>query len=465
MTPLAACLAAAVAADAAEPMHPATSQLVTSCADDGSLGTLRSTVTAANSGDIVDLRGLNCSRITLQTGAIHVDVDGLTLQGPGATALTIDAAHADRAFMHGGSATLSLRGLTITNGKYTSSGAHGGCIYSLGSVQLYQSTVSSCEVGGTVTAAGGGIATVGNLTILSSTVSGNRAYAGLFSAGGGVYAHSGKVTLMDSVVSNNIAQTAEHGFARGGGIYAPLGDLSAKYSTVSGNSASVLGATGQRYVGNGGGLSLGRDDSTGSFLIASCTIDHNHADDGAGIYLTGTSSASATIQNSTISGNVANLMAGGVLNTVKLTLANSTVAFNVAGTYGGGGLVTQIAALHLESSIVADNSPSGVTYAADLDGASTISGHDNLVKLVGASIILPSGTIRLDPQLNTLQDNGGVTRTHALLPGSPAIDAGNNSANLDNDQRGNNFPRKVDAAPDIGAFEFNSDIIFINGFN
>ena len=64
-----------------------------------------------------------------------------------------------------------------------------------------------------------------------------------------------------------------------------------------------------------------------------------------------------------------------------------------------------------------------------------------------------------------MQDNGGVTRTHALLPGSPAIDAGNNSANLDNDQRGNNFPRKVDAAPDIGAFEFNSDIIFINGFN
>jgi hypothetical protein len=58
-----------------------------------------------------------------------------------------------------------------------------------------------------------------------------------------------------------------------------------------------------------------------------------------------------------------------------------------------------------------------------------------------------------------------VTRTHALLPGSPAIDTGNNSANLSTDQRNSGFPRVIGAAPDIGAFEFNSDIIFINGFN
>jgi hypothetical protein len=57
------------------------------------------------------------------------------------------------------------------------------------------------------------------------------------------------------------------------------------------------------------------------------------------------------------------------------------------------------------------------------------------------------------------------TRTHALLPASPAIDAGNNSLGSPYDQRLGGFPRVVGAAADIGAFEVNPDVIFVNGFN
>src|SRR3954463_10273345 len=73
---------------------------VTSCADDGGTDTLRHAVLVASSGDTVDLSGLSCSTITLAAGAIGVDVDDLTIEGPGASRLTIDAAHASRVIRH-----------------------------------------------------------------------------------------------------------------------------------------------------------------------------------------------------------------------------------------------------------------------------------------------------------------------------------------------------------------------------
>jgi hypothetical protein len=65
----------------------------------------------------------------------------------------------------------------------------------------------------------------------------------------------------------------------------------------------------------------------------------------------------------------------------------------------------------------------------------------------------PADTITSDPLLLPLADNGGPTRTHALAPGSPAIDAGNNFAALASDQRGSPFQRIAGTRPDIGAFE------------
>jgi hypothetical protein len=103
---------------------------VTSCADDGGTGTLRHVVLIASSGDTVDLGGLSCSTITLTAGAIGIDVDDLTIAGPGASRLTIDAAHASRVFRHGGGGTLQVTNLTVANGSYSPpTGPYGGgCI-------------------------------------------------------------------------------------------------------------------------------------------------------------------------------------------------------------------------------------------------------------------------------------------------------------------------------------------------
>ena len=71
-----------------------------------------------------------------------------------------------------------------------------------------------------------------------------------------------------------------------------------------------------------------------------------------------------------------------------------------------------------------------------------------------------------DPLFGPLQYNGGPTQTHALLPGSPAIDAGAPAgctgaagAPLTTDQRG--FPRPYGPACDIGAVEYNPNITLI----
>jgi len=71
--------------------------------------------------------------------------------------------------------------------------------------------------------------------------------------------------------------------------------------------------------------------------------------------------------------------------------------------------------------------------------------------------LVGSAAAPIDPLLGPLQDNGGPTLTHALLAGSPAIDAGNNAYATDWDQRGEGFPRIVNGIIDIGAFEYQGD--------
>jgi hypothetical protein len=90
------------------------------------------------------------------------------------------------------------------------------------------------------------------------------------------------------------------------------------------------------------------------------------------------------------------------------------------------------------------------------------------VIIAAAGVTLPPDTISADPLLGPLQDNGGPTFTHALLEGSPAIDAGNNAAGLDFDQRGDGYPRVSGTGADIGAFEVQTtpaDMVFADGFD
>ncbi len=417
--------------------HRPDSIVVGNCNDSGP-GSLRDAVANAVSGELVDLSNLNCSTITLTSGAIEIPQDNLYLKysGEGGTPPTIEANLSSRVFHHTGSGTLRLVGLTITLGKYDNTNvyqpvpASGGCVYSAGSVYLLGSTVSSCTAKDTrgEDAAGGGIFSVHALTLSHSIVSGKSATStARFAAGGGVFAHSA---------------------------------IDVEYSSVSGNVASGLGG-----ANVGGGIAVvntGRGLST----IANSTIGANRADIGGGLMISGSGSmhASAFVKNSTISGNMANHYAAAAYFRGPVTLANSTIAFNQSASGPALELASHTDPMVFESTILANN---GNYALGDQGFALAITGADNLVVGVTGSILLPPDTISFDPMLLPLADNGGPTRTHALGNGSPAIDAGNNVAGLAVDQRGSGFARVFGAAVDIGAFERQSadDTIFANGFD
>jgi len=126
------------------------------------------------------------------------------------------------------------------------------------------------------------------------------------------------------------------------------------------------------------------------------------------------------------------------------------------------------------STIVANNTQNAYSDIDSFD-ANTIMGDHNIVTSAYSTVLLPGDTIAQDPVLLPLAYNGGPTQTHALDPTSPAIDAGSNPDNLQDDQRGcpggpppfacASFPRVLGAAPDIGAFELDTDQIFIADFD
>ncbi len=179
--------------------RPAGTLLVTNCDDDGGAGTLRTVVASAANGDTIDLSALTCSTITLAQGAVAVDVDDLTLQGPGAQTLTIDGADADSVIAHYGAGTLAIDKLTIAHGRYDGGSPYpdGGCIYSSGSVTLADSTVTACLVGSppAYIGEGAGVFATQSLTITASTIS--NSVANYYGGGGGALA-IGAIQISDS---------------------------------------------------------------------------------------------------------------------------------------------------------------------------------------------------------------------------------------------------------------------------
>jgi hypothetical protein len=461
--PLAASVIAVFALAAAD-AHAA--PVVTSCADSNSPGTLRYAVLTANEKDTIDATQLQCATITLQTGAINVNQNDLVILGPGSGKLTVDAGGNSRVFMHGGTGKLNIYAMTIANGHASGiDRALGGCVYSpAGSVAIHNAIVTGCTATAAVTAGGGGVFAFNDLFLGNSVVTGNTATstAGPGDSGyafGGGAASAGALRLYGSRIEDNRAHV-DYGFAFGGGGYC-VKSFSSKYSTIDGNIAEVGVLDTMYSSGAGGGIVFSRQGSGTDFSLRFSTVSNNRADTAAGLFAGG---STAEIYDSTVSGNVAGFGAAGALVGSPLKLFNSTIAFNTAGSYGGGGLVMQGATLQMSSTIIADNSPGGSLFAADFQTDAPITGSHNLVRFAGGAGTLPADTLRVDPMLDALRDNGGVTHTHALLPGSPAIDAGSNPKNLSTDQRWPKFSRTVGAATDIGAFEYDPDIIFISGF-
>ncbi len=302
---------------------------------------------------------------------------------------------------------------------------------------------------------GGGTDTVvktlgGDVTICFVTIRNGKTN----SDGGGILNQAPSLLLCDSIVTNN-----QGGY--GGGIEG-FGALDLQNDTISGNTAAT---------GCGGGVNVANNLAT--LYLFNSTIERNHAIDatlgnGGGIC----NSGAVTVTNSTISANTASRSGGGIENGATgslVSLYNVTIAANVAdadsnGTGRGGGVHNISGAIfHFRNTILADN----VQGMTGDDCAGTLDSQDyNLVLNGGGTCTINGLTGHLitgkDPLLGPLQNNGGLTDTHALLVGSPAIDAGNpagciapSGIVLTTDQRGYPRPYPPGGRCDMGAFEYN----------
>jgi Right handed beta helix region len=229
--------------------------------------------------------------------------------------------------------------------------------------------------------------------------------------------------------------------------------------------------TGNTNTGPGGGVYFASSsDPYKQLTIQNSTIAGNSSGaDGGGVYLK--NHVNAVITNSTIAGNIATGRGGGIASNLAgmnaFTMRNSTVTANTAnGAQGGGVFFAPGGATPLVfSSIVSGNfnpggsSPdiSGGQVTLQLSAVSSLSGFAQSATSGGN---LAQGA---NLALGALGNNGGETRTIALLPGSAAIDKGANPLNTPFDQRGGGFVRLFDnpAIPnavggdgtDIGAYE------------
>jgi hypothetical protein len=247
---------------------------------------------------------------------------------------------------------------------------------------------------------GAGINNAGTLTVNNATISGNAASSDFI--GGGIW-NTGTLTLNSSSISGN----------DGCGV-ANVGRLTLNSSTVSGNHVGGYGA---------GIASFG-----GTLTLNSSTVSGNTADamsNGGGIFIGGT----ATVTDCTISGNYSDWGGGGIWNAGTLQVRNTIIAGNTG------------------------NDINGNRVPDDLRGDLGSLGHNLIGNTSGGSGFASTDLLNVDPRLGPLQDNGGPTFTHALLPGSLAINAGDNSDAPPFDQRGEGYPRIVGGTIDIGAFE------------
>jgi hypothetical protein len=264
-------------------------------------------------------------------------------------------------------------------------------------------------------------------------------------------------------------------------------ELTIESSTVSGNTASLDG---------GGVWNSGSDHGTALATIEDSTISGNTGtDDGGGVHNMSytyydDSSATVFINQCTISGNDAGGDGGGVKNdnlsasislvpppdAATVNLSHATVSDNAASGYGGGVYNYQgtvdMGHIVLSGNTAMQKGNEIYNYEGVVNGGDhNLFGHGDETDadaFAGGPVFTPTvptdinatqaptGTnVPLGDILARLADNGGPTETHALVPDSPAIDAGDPAFTPppDFDQRGPGFPRVAYGVIDIGAYE------------
>ena len=402
--------------------------------NDSGPGSLRQAILNASSGDTITFAP-SVTTVTLTSNELVIDKN-LTITGPGANRLTVHTVISARVFnITSSTVTVSISGITISNG-HAEYGPGGGGILNAGALTLTDCTISDNLAGnfsGIPIPGGGGVMNDnGTMTITGCTISNNQEGDG--GGGGGVLNENGTMTITGCTISNNSA--SQSGFfgsftSEGGGISNDSGSLIITNSTISGNTCSanngdpLFPAPATAF---GGGV-----DNSGSMTITNCTISGNSA------VATGVSTSDTGY-------------GGGISNGGDLQITSSTIAHNSASgdDNGVGGGINGFEPTRTDSSIIALNS---ALVGPDFTGAGGLqsTGYNIIGNSAGGVInSQPTDQIGINPRLGPLGDNGGPTLTHALQPGSPAINRGDPAA-PPQDQRG--YGRL--GVPDVGAFEYN----------
>lgn len=260
----------------------------------------------------------------------------------------------------------------------------------------------------------------------------------------------------------------------------------ANFQLLSVNAANSLveGLTfknGNNPIGSGGGLFIGGNGT----VVRGCVFTGNSAADGGGVFMGGTGTlvdcevtgntatndgagvgcfGSANIFNCTITGNSATNRGGGIfLNSGLSSILHCTLSGNSAAN--GGGMF--LGSTTVTSCIAADNTATGT--GPDINTTTAAITFSLVKDAAGSTVVDGTSNNRVaDPQLGTLQANGGTTKTMAITGSSPAANAGTSAFTSASallgpecfDQRGLGFARFHGAAPDMGAFEVQEGATF-----
>ncbi len=445
---------------------------------------LRDAIQVADVGDTINFSV--SGTIVLNLGPLFIDKN-LTINGPGPDSLTVDGNHASQIFRVTAGSTAFI-GLTIANGFATGVINSGGGMYNSGTTLLMNVTFSGsfAQHGGgglynhygnatlanvifntnSTDVYGGGIYNTGTATLTNVVFNGNFATPSSYDGNGGGMHNAGIAMLTDVVFVGNSAP-------KNGGMFngipgtATLTNVtflsnSAKYHGGGMTNTNIATLMNVNFMDNsainlsGGGMIT---EYPGTSTLTNVTFSGNSANDqGAGMINLGTS----TLLNVTFSGNTAGNRGGGLYNSSEstLTLTNVSLSGNSAGGAGGGGIYNFGTLVILKNTLLAGgDGPNG----PDCFGTFSSYGY-NLIQNTSGCTITGDQTGNIygeNPMLGPLGYHGGYTPTHALLAGSPAIDAAS-STDPDGhpvtvDQRG--MPRPQGAANDIGSFEY---VILVN---
>ncbi|MBD2465832.1 DUF4347 domain-containing protein [Oscillatoria sp. FACHB-1407] len=264
---------------------------------------------------------------------------------------------------------------------------------------------------------------------------------------------SGTIRIVNSVFDRN------RGRGEGGAAYlytATQDNVIIQSSSFTNNEILPLPNGGNG--GNGGGVVVLSNGNNRGLTISSTTFANNTASgQGGGLWMM---DAPATITNSTFSGNrvlgtESSRVGGGMALYGPTTIVNSTIANNHAG-WVGGGIAANSDPVSVRNTIFSNNTADNGTNAWGIQQHTS-----RLLTDQGGNLQWPpkrtnngndynatASVTLIDPRLAPLQDNGGGLLTHALLAGSPALNAAVAGA-PSTDQRG----AQRDSLPDIGAFE------------